>query len=437
MRKAAIIIANKYPYPTDDGKKVVLKGVLRYLAERFGAERVAYIVVARRPPELHQDLPCETFWVEPPSTLVKLWNVLWWCFLRRRKTVQQAMLHSPRVRRALFGKVRELEPHLLFLDMLRIGQFFAHRPLPDTRQVLFIDELLSLRLENILQIEKLYPNIKPNALGTFGDFIPRYLHGPLQRPALYRFLFRFEAKLTETLETEALSEFDLCLLLNANEAKRLRATSKAGALKSMKPLVVFQNRRPRDFRGDPTFILLGTLSNTVHRASVLVFLETQLEAVVARIPHGRLRIIGTGANEEVRAAARRYPEHVSIEGFVSDLDEVLATGCALLAPLVCGGGFKLKILSALHHGLPVLTTPSGVDGLTMTGGCLIEEDLTRFPERMVSLLDRDFNESLSQRARRTFEEHFSESVILSEYEELLGEVLPAAFRETNSEERNV
>ena len=109
MQRPAVIVANKYPEPADDGKKVVLSGLLRYLTERIGPERVVFIVVGPRPLGGVAELPCPTLWIQPPGALVKLWNAFWWCLVRRRKTIQEALLYSRRVREEL---TREVEGFL-------------------------------------------------------------------------------------------------------------------------------------------------------------------------------------------------------------------------------------------------------------------------------------------------------------------------------------
>ena len=54
---------------------------------------------------------------------------------------------------------------------------------------------------------------------------------------------------------------------------------------------------------------------------------------------------------------------VVIEGFVPDLADVYATAELVVAPIFSGSGTKVKVLEALSHGLPVVTTPEGIAGL--------------------------------------------------------------------------
>jgi hypothetical protein len=58
---------------------------------------------------------------------------------------------------------------------------------------------------------------------------------------------------------------------------------------------------------------------------------------------------------------------VRLVGAVSDTTEVMAGAAVLAFPCPTSSGPKLKVLDAVLHGLPVVTTPAGVEGLAVTG----------------------------------------------------------------------
>lgn len=75
-------------------------------------------------------------------------------------------------------------------------------------------------------------------------------------------------------------------------------------------------------------------------------------------------------------------------GFVPDLAQVQSESSVFLAPLRDGGGSKLKVLEALAAGLPLISTPQGISGLTLTAGhdVLIGEDATTLAQHIADLL---------------------------------------------------
>ncbi|MBI4130841.1 glycosyltransferase [Candidatus Roizmanbacteria bacterium] len=75
----------------------------------------------------------------------------------------------------------------------------------------------------------------------------------------------------------------------------------------------------------------------------------------------RLLIAGA-ATDELRA--RTKDPHISILGEVSDIRSVYKKTDVVLAPLRIGSGTKFKILEAAACAIPVVTTPTGCEGLT-------------------------------------------------------------------------
>jgi glycosyltransferase involved in cell wall biosynthesis len=74
----------------------------------------------------------------------------------------------------------------------------------------------------------------------------------------------------------------------------------------------------------------------------------------------KLQIVGNEANTHIK---NLDDPQIEINDCVQDIRKVYATGTLLLAPIKIGGGTKFKILESMASGLPVVTTPEGVEGL--------------------------------------------------------------------------
>jgi glycosyltransferase involved in cell wall biosynthesis len=75
----------------------------------------------------------------------------------------------------------------------------------------------------------------------------------------------------------------------------------------------------------------------------------------------------------------------------------------VLIPLLRGTGVSLKSIEGLARGSLILSTTIGMRGLDVEDGihCRIEDDLSRFPDRIVEMLaDRDSSERMREAARR-------------------------------------
>ena len=102
--------------------------------------------------------------------------------------------------------------------------------------------------------------------------------------------------------------------------------------------------------------------------------------VARRVPEARLLLVGRDPAPEVRALAG---PRVEVTGTVPDVAPYLTQAQVLVAPLLAGGGTRLKIMEALGAGRPVVATSIGCDGLedlvgrgvvvADTAGAMVEE----------------------------------------------------------------
>ncbi|MCD9095852.1 glycosyltransferase [Luteimonas fraxinea] len=84
----------------------------------------------------------------------------------------------------------------------------------------------------------------------------------------------------------------------------------------------------------------------------------------AQLPDVHLHVVGDGIVEAAGIVRERHPG-VMFHGHVPDLASLLATCRISIAPLRFGAGVKGKVTQALVHGLPVVTTPIGAEGLQL------------------------------------------------------------------------
>ena len=89
-----------------------------------------------------------------------------------------------------------------------------------------------------------------------------------------------------------------------------------------------------------------------------MFLDA-LPAVLRRIPDAEILVINKNAHNGIRAKASRYGDRVRFLDYVPDISGVMATAAAMVAPISFGTGVKMKVLDALAHGLPLVSTEPG------------------------------------------------------------------------------
>lgn len=88
------------------------------------------------------------------------------------------------------------------------------------------------------------------------------------------------------------------------------------------------------------------------------FLDACWPAILTAVPEATLHICGS-----VCFRLGRLPQGVVAGGVVDDLHRIYAQASVVIAPLRAGSGLKVKIVEAVVHGVPAVTTPIGAQGL--------------------------------------------------------------------------
>jgi glycosyltransferase involved in cell wall biosynthesis len=107
------------------------------------------------------------------------------------------------------------------------------------------------------------------------------------------------------------------------------------------------------------------------------------------IADAHLWLVGSNPTPAVQQLAS---EAVTVTGYVSDgrLDEFYRTARVAVVPLRFGAGVKSKVIEAMHHGLPLVTTPTGAQGLVDLDAAIpISDQADRIAQEVVSLMRDD------------------------------------------------
>ena len=119
------------------------------------------------------------------------------------------------------------------------------------------------------------------------------------------------------------------------------------------------------------------------------FVRDVLPRVRASHPGVSLTLVGSHPAKSVLALAG---EGITVTGFVTDeqLDRYYASARVAICPLRFGAGVKLKVVEALHHGVPLVTTPVGAQGLNgVDEVCDVTADPGSFAAAVIRLLSDD------------------------------------------------
>jgi GT2 family glycosyltransferase/glycosyltransferase involved in cell wall biosynthesis len=116
------------------------------------------------------------------------------------------------------------------------------------------------------------------------------------------------------------------------------------------------------------------------------FVRTVFPIVRSRLPWVRVLVTGADPPRSVRSLGG---PNVVFLGHVPDLEAAYASARVVIAPIRFGAGVKLKTTAALEHGVPVVSTSVGAEGLAPAAhvATRVEDDPRRFAEAVVQLLE--------------------------------------------------
>jgi len=151
------------------------------------------------------------------------------------------------------------------------------------------------------------------------------------------------------------------------------------------------------FRKDILFVAGFDHAPNIDAACWLV--HDILPLIRKKFPAVQLHLVGNKPTRKVESLACEY---IHVTGWVSDTTlSYYYTRCRVaVSPLRFGAGVKRKIVESMHHGLPIVTTPVGIQGLSSASDFIpYSGDATMIAEQILSLLtDDDFWLDISRKS---------------------------------------
>jgi glycosyltransferase involved in cell wall biosynthesis len=138
------------------------------------------------------------------------------------------------------------------------------------------------------------------------------------------------------------------------------------------------------------------------------FMSEVMPLVWSARPDARLALVGSHPTEEIQSMAN---DRVQVTGFVTDeeLNAWYTRARVAVAPLRFGAGIKGKVVESLAHGLPMVTTSTGCQGLEAAADFLPPlDDPEATAQEVLNLLNDDaLWRQRSLGAQAYAREHFS------------------------------
>jgi glycosyltransferase involved in cell wall biosynthesis len=166
-----------------------------------------------------------------------------------------------------------------------------------------------------------------------------------------------------------------------------------------------------------SLIFSGSFRYHANYDSMVWFLEEIFPRIQTQVPDVNLTITGDHAGLRLPTYNR-----VTLTGFIDDVRPFIASAWISLAPLLVGGGTRLKILEAMALKTPVVATTKGAEGLDVKDGfdILIADTPQEFAEAVIRILsDNGLRQMLVENAYRLVLEKYNWPIVMPRFLELV------------------
>lgn len=360
--RSILSVTSELPWPLDTGGKIRTFHLQYALAKVFDVRLIVPVAstdetAIKRLKE--HGINVIPVMVGPRQRLTEAGKVLKAMISGKPYVLFQRHYHA-KVRKALLKAALDKLPDLLYLDHL--DSHLYRSLLPSVPSLLDLHNIYSLIVDRF-------------ALE--------------QRNLIKRFYFQRETKLLRQVEQQLSRDTNIAFAVSQSEVehyKRLGARS-VHLIPNGVDCSLYQQIPCGRQCDNVKLLFLGTMSwgPNAHAASFLI--ESVLPEIRKKHANAELWIVGRNPPADVLRYHGREGVHVT--GGVPEIFPYYQDAQFLVVPLESGGGTRLKILEAFAAGLPVISTPVGVEGIdAIDGEHLSIVDRPHFTRKILEMIDQ-------------------------------------------------
>lgn len=179
-------------------------------------------------------------------------------------------------------------------------------------------------------------------------------------------------------------------------------------------------RRDRSREVAPAVLFLGNMGYQPNFDAAQLLIDEIAPEILQQLPNARIVIAGPGS--EVFGSRGL--------GFVDDLEQLMEQTDVLVVPLREGSGTRIKILDAWAHGVPVVSTAVGAEGLGAIDNhdVLIADEPLSIAKAVLRLInDVSLAEGLARNGRNAVAAQFTREHVVAYAKEIISHVLHDLF----------
>ena len=360
-KKKLLFLSQAYPYPADGGGKIKTLNSLKTLAKKFD---VYAIFISEKNPSKSELDYIKSLGVYKIKVFFNP-GIL--------DSVKDNYLH-------LFTNFVRLKPHYVFQYTYKLAFKFINKVINQ-----FVPDIIHIDHINIAQYlpqQKRQTWILEHHNLEFYLLWTRFIHSSKLSRKLYLLI---ESTLTFLFEYKTIRKFDHIFTISEQERIRSEKFFNIDNISSQ-PLVYKVENIKKIKTKSPNILFIGGLGWPPNEDAVEWYINTMFANILKKVPNAEFHIVGNN-NPEL---SKRLPKskNIILHGYQKDLTKFLKRATIFVLPFRMGGGVRIKSLTALSSGIPIVSTKLGVEGLDLINKkhYLEANNETDFSKQVVKLI---------------------------------------------------
>jgi len=243
--------------------------------------------------------------------------------------------------------------------------------------------------------------------------IPLRMAAEAHNPVI-RWLLEREARLMSRYEVETCQEFDRVIWVTNEDYRAVKEKAKqldSRGFDTVSPHTVIpicidcdEIQPVQALSKKPVIFFLGGMHWPPNAEGVIWFAREILPLIKNKLPEVEFLVVGKQPPKEILNR-----EGIHTPGFVFDVEPHWQMARVFVVPLRAGGGMRVKILDAWAHGVPVVSTTIGAEGLDYFDGdnILVADTADDLANAMVQGLTKSgYGEQLARNGAAWVAQHY-------------------------------
>ena len=224
-----------------------------------------------------------------------------------------------------------------------------------------------------------------------------------------KFYLKKLAKDLKKAELQILNKIDAIAFISNEDEKTLK---KLGIKTNSTTIPIsIQSAQQQSNYNTNSFFFIGSMNWLPNIETVKHLIQTIFPEIRKTIPDAKLYIAGSSMPEEFQTSIEAG---IEIVGYVDSISDFMISKGIMLVPIQSGSGVKIKIIEGMNFGVPILTTPLGIEGIALENGkdVLIASNDTDFINAAIELNSlKELREYIGNNAKKTIQFNYSEEAI--------------------------